>query len=205
MRVGMASHLSVVDLIALRFAVAGIVMVPVVMRRGWALDQLGWTGFAAIAIGGGTANTLVVGAGLAFAPVAYASAFAQGGRKATESRRSARSGSPTRQCLPRDCADKVFQICDRPRPFLAMYLATVDCATSIPSLSSSPWVRGAPHSRLARLISRISRRISTATFGRPPEERDLQRQYSRNPVRCHRMTVAGWTIVTAFNTDGNRR
>ena len=32
MRVGMASHLSVVDLIALRFAVAGIVMVPVVMR-----------------------------------------------------------------------------------------------------------------------------------------------------------------------------
>src|SRR3984957_3846413 len=47
MRVGMASHLAVVDLIALRFAVAGIVMVPVVMRRGGALDQLGWTGFAA--------------------------------------------------------------------------------------------------------------------------------------------------------------
>jgi hypothetical protein len=47
MRVGMASHLAVVDLIALRFAVAGIVMVPVVMRRGWALDQLGWTGSAA--------------------------------------------------------------------------------------------------------------------------------------------------------------
>lgn len=78
MRVGMASHLSVVDLIALRFAVAGIVMVPVVMRRGWALDQLGWTGFAAIAIGGGAAYTLVVGAGLTFAPVAYASAFTQG-------------------------------------------------------------------------------------------------------------------------------
>ena len=78
MRVGMASHLAVVDLIALRFAVAGIVMVPVVMRRGWALDQLGWTGFAAIVIGGGAAYTLTVGAGLAFAPVAYASAFTQG-------------------------------------------------------------------------------------------------------------------------------
>src|SRR5882757_1618528 len=77
MRVGMANHLAVVDLIALRFAVAGIVMVPVVMRRGWALDQLGWTGFAAITIGG-AAYTLVVGAGLAFAPVAYASAFTQG-------------------------------------------------------------------------------------------------------------------------------
>src|SRR5260370_36794643 len=78
MRVGMASHLAVVDLIALRFAVAGIVMVPVVMRRGWALDQLGWTGFAAIVIGGGAAYTLTVGAGLAFAPVAYPSAFTQG-------------------------------------------------------------------------------------------------------------------------------
>ena len=78
MRVGMASHLAVVDLIALRFAVAGVVMVPVVMRRGWALDQLGWTGFAAIVIGGGAAYTLTVGAGLAFAPVAYASAFTQG-------------------------------------------------------------------------------------------------------------------------------
>jgi drug/metabolite transporter (DMT)-like permease len=78
MRVGMASHLALLDLIALRFAVAGIVMVPVVMRRGWALDQLGWTGLAAIVIGGGAAYTLIVGAGLAFAPVAYASAFTQG-------------------------------------------------------------------------------------------------------------------------------
>jgi hypothetical protein len=85
---------------------------------------------------------------------------------------------------------KGLQVCDRPRPRLAMYLATVDWATSIPSLSSSPWMRGAPQSRLARLISRISRRISTGTFGRPPRELDLQRQYSRKPVRCHRMTVA---------------
>ena len=63
MRIGMASHLAVVDLIALRFAVAGIVMVPVVTRRGWALDRLGWTGFAAIVIGGGAAYTLTVGGG----------------------------------------------------------------------------------------------------------------------------------------------
>jgi hypothetical protein len=27
---------------------------------------------------------------------------------------------------------------------LTMYLATLDCATSNPSLSSSPWMRGAP-------------------------------------------------------------
>lgn len=78
MRVGMASHLAVVDLIALRFAVAGIVMVPVVVRRGWALDRLGWTGLGAITMGGGAAYTLAVGAGLAFAPVLHASAFTQG-------------------------------------------------------------------------------------------------------------------------------
>jgi drug/metabolite transporter (DMT)-like permease len=78
MRVGMASNLAVVDLIALRFAIAGGIMLPVVISRGWALDQLGWTGLAAIAIGGGAAYTLAVGAGLAFAPVAHASAFTQG-------------------------------------------------------------------------------------------------------------------------------
>ena len=49
-----------------------------------------------------------------------------------------------------DAGRKVFHVCDRPRPLLAMYLATVDCATSIPSFSNSPWMRGAPHSRLAR-------------------------------------------------------
>src|SRR5204862_5765004 len=53
-------------------------VVPVLMRRGCALDRLTWTGFAAIVIGGGAAYTLTVGAGLAFAPVAYASAFTQG-------------------------------------------------------------------------------------------------------------------------------
>jgi hypothetical protein len=36
-------------------------------------------------------------------------------------------------------------------------------------------------------------------------ERDVQRQYRRKPVRCHRMIVSGWTMVMAFNTDGNRR
>ena len=61
-------------------------------------------------------------------------------------------------------------------PLLAMYLATVDCATWIPSLSGSPWMRGAPYSRLATLISRISRRISNGTFGRLTRERDFQRQ-----------------------------
>src|SRR5450759_5655085 len=33
-----------------------------------------------------------------------------------------------------------------------MYLATLDCATSNPSLSSSPWMRGAPQSKFSMLI-----------------------------------------------------
>ena len=46
MRVGMAANLGVLDLIALRFAVAGVILFPVVLRRGWALNAKGreaWT------------------------------------------------------------------------------------------------------------------------------------------------------------------
>jgi hypothetical protein len=46
----------------------------------------------------------------------------------------------------------------------------------MPSLSNSPWIRGAPHSGLAKLISRISSRISGGTVGRPPRRLDFQRQ-----------------------------
>src|SRR5207248_241960 len=67
---------------------------------------------------------------------------------------------------------------------LTMYFATLDSATSKPSLSSSPWIRGAPHSGLSALIRRISARRSASTCGRPPRERDFHRQYRRKPVRC---------------------
>src|SRR5450755_4010922 len=42
---------------------------------------------------------------------------------------------------------------------LTMYLATLDCATSNPSLRSSPWMRGAPQSGFSMLIRRISARL----------------------------------------------
>ena len=41
---------------------------------------------------------------------------------------------------------------------MTMYLATLDCATSNPSLSSSPWIRGAPQSGFSTLIRRINTR-----------------------------------------------
>ena len=77
-RSGITTTLAVVDLTALRFAVAGLILLPVVARRGLALDRLGWPGFLAIAIGNGAPYALVVGAGLMFAPVAHASAYTQG-------------------------------------------------------------------------------------------------------------------------------
>jgi hypothetical protein len=41
---------------------------------------------------------------------------------------------------------------------LTMYLATLDWATSNPSLSGSPWMRGAPQSGFSTLIRRINAR-----------------------------------------------
>jgi hypothetical protein len=59
---------------------------------------------------------------------------------------------------------------------LTMYLATLDWATSIPSLSSSPWMRGAPQSGFSTLIRRTNARSSVSICGRPPCGRDFQRQ-----------------------------
>jgi hypothetical protein len=56
-----------------------------------------------------------------------------------------------------------------------MYRPTVAWLTLMPSLSSSPWMRAAPQSRLARLILRIRSRISALILGRP-KRRDRQRQ-----------------------------
>jgi hypothetical protein len=63
----------------------------------------------------------------------------------------------------------------RPRR-LTIYLATLDCATSNPSLSSSPWMRGAPQSGFSTLIRRIISRTSVPICGRPTGGRDFQRQ-----------------------------
>lgn len=78
-RFGLTStSLDVQDLAALRFGVAGILLLPVVWRRGLASDRLGWTGVAAVALGGGAPFALLVGAGLVYAPVSHASALTQG-------------------------------------------------------------------------------------------------------------------------------
>src|SRR5258708_38682910 len=72
-------------------------------------------------------------------------------------------------CLRR----KVFHPWDGGPRRLAIYLATLVCPISMPSLSNSPWIRGAPHSGLAMLISWISLRMSGGTVGRPPRRLDF--------------------------------
>jgi hypothetical protein len=67
-----------VDIAALRFGVAGVILLPILWRRGLALDRLGWLGFAALALGGGAPFVLLVGAGLHFAPAAHAGALFPG-------------------------------------------------------------------------------------------------------------------------------
>src|SRR5260370_40168057 len=100
---------------------------------------------------------------------------------------------------------KVFQPWDGGPLRVAIYLATLVCPISMPSLRSSPWMRGAHQSGFAMLISRISRRISGGTVGRPPWHLDFQRQYNLNPARCHLMTVAGFTTVRAFKIPGTKQ
>ena len=73
------------------------------------------------------------------------------------------------------------------------------------SLRSSPWILGTPHSGLAMLTPRISRRISNGTVGRPQRCRDFQRQYDLKPARCQRMTVSGFTSVSALMVFGTKR
>jgi drug/metabolite transporter (DMT)-like permease len=58
--------------------VAGLILLPVLWRRGLALDRLGWLGLATLALGGGAPFVLLVGAGLHFAPAAHAGALFPG-------------------------------------------------------------------------------------------------------------------------------
>jgi drug/metabolite transporter (DMT)-like permease len=75
---GVRTSLTPLDVAAIRFAVAGTLLLPYVMRRGLALDRLGWLGVAAIVTGCGAPMVLLVNAGLLFAPAAQTGALFPG-------------------------------------------------------------------------------------------------------------------------------
>jgi len=70
----------------------------------------------------------------------------------------------------------VLQPCERGLGGLIIYLPTVDPETSNPNIISSPWMRGASHSRFSRLILRIRARRSDSIVGLPLQRKDFHRQ-----------------------------
>ena len=77
-RLGVKTSLTPWDIAALRFAVAGVILMPVLLRRGFALDRLGWARLSAIVVGGGAPMVLVASAGLLCAPAAHGGALFPG-------------------------------------------------------------------------------------------------------------------------------
>jgi drug/metabolite transporter (DMT)-like permease len=76
-RLGLKTSLTPWDIAALRFGVAGLLLLPYVVSKGLALKRLGWLGLAAIVLGGG-APVLLANTGLLFAPAAHAGALFPG-------------------------------------------------------------------------------------------------------------------------------
>src|SRR5258708_28909638 len=64
---GLRSSLTPWDITAIRFAVAGLVLLPFLVRRGLALDRLGWLGVAA-PVPGRAPTVMLATAGPPFSP-----------------------------------------------------------------------------------------------------------------------------------------
>jgi drug/metabolite transporter (DMT)-like permease len=77
-RLGVRTSLTPWDVAAIRFAVAGSLLLPYAMSKGLALERLGWIGLACIVVGCGAPMVLLVNAGLLFAPAAHAGALFPG-------------------------------------------------------------------------------------------------------------------------------
>jgi len=67
-RLAVTTNLDAWDIAALRFGVAGLLLSPVLVRRGLARNRLGWVGLAVIIAGLGAPYALVAAGGLRFAP-----------------------------------------------------------------------------------------------------------------------------------------
>lgn len=77
-RLGVTTTLSVYDLTMLRFATAGVLLAPVLLRKGLAFERLGPWRLLALICGAGAPYVLVAATGLRLAPVAHAGALLPG-------------------------------------------------------------------------------------------------------------------------------
>lgn len=74
-RFGVRTSLTPWDITAIRFAVAGAILLPYVLKKGLAVDRLGGAGLAAILCGGGAPMVLMAYGGLLFALSAHAASL----------------------------------------------------------------------------------------------------------------------------------
>jgi drug/metabolite transporter (DMT)-like permease len=77
-RLAVTTNLDAWDIPALRFGVAGLLLSPILIRRGLALDRVGWHGLAGIIIGQGAPYVLIAALGLRLAPAADLGALSPG-------------------------------------------------------------------------------------------------------------------------------
>jgi drug/metabolite transporter (DMT)-like permease len=77
-RLGVSTSLTPWDVAAIRSTVAGALLFPYVIRKGFALQRLGWIGIGAIILGCGAPMVLLVNTGLLFAPAAHGGALFPG-------------------------------------------------------------------------------------------------------------------------------
>jgi len=77
-RLGIRTNLTPWDIAAIRFTVSGSLLLPYVIRKGFALERLGWTGLVAIMAGCGAPMVLLANGGLLFAPAAHGGALFPG-------------------------------------------------------------------------------------------------------------------------------
>ncbi len=77
-RVAVTADLTPEDLAGLRFSSAGLILLPVVLRRGFALDRLGWGGLAVVSLCAGVPYILLASHGLELARAAEAGVLIPG-------------------------------------------------------------------------------------------------------------------------------
>ena len=77
-RYGVTTSLSPYDITALRFTCAGLMLAPVVFRRGWGLRRVGLKKWLVIVCCAGVPYVLIASIGLQFAPAADAGALIPG-------------------------------------------------------------------------------------------------------------------------------
>lgn len=77
-RLGLTTSVGIMDVTMLRFATAGIILLPIVIRDGLAIDRLGWSGLLILVCGAGAPYMLVAASGLSMVPASHAGAIIPG-------------------------------------------------------------------------------------------------------------------------------